>query len=135
MSIDLRQILCLLVLATSCGGGREALSQGEEADTAGISSGDAAEHPDPAEAAGSAAADTCRSTMRSLAGGESLYFDRVGNYSDPVGLETSGILPGAAFVSCPKNGISYIVTCSRDSYCIECPNGHGSITGDGASWE
>jgi hypothetical protein len=81
--------------------------------------------------------DACRANMQAIADAEALYFAEYGYYTDPFGLETSGILPGATSLVCPYDGCAYTVTSSTDSFVITCmcPHSHGRVVDGVCSWE
>jgi len=81
--------------------------------------------------------DACRANLLVIADAEARYFEEYGSYTDPVGLETSGILPGATGLCCPYEGVVYTYMYSPTSYVVECPcegHSHGRIVDGEPSW-
>ena len=79
----------------------------------------------------------CRSSIRSLASAESIYYAIYNTYCLIANLETSEILANATQLICPTAGNGYTIAHTGDNYTVPCPNvapNHGSMVDGIASW-
>lgn len=120
-------VICAIILALACGGAGEP----QVADDVDV------QEDNTAGETIAPMVDACRAQMRTQATAESMYFARFDGYSDPVGLESSGVLPGARVLRCPESRRNYCFTLTFDppTYVITCQDGHGYIRDGIASWD
>jgi len=91
---------------------------------------------------------SCRSNMRSLATGESMYYGMYDWYGTIASLSTgqgtdAAVMDNAADMQCPQEpGVIYdVVGASTDTYTLECPatdpqpQWHGSVNDGIQSWQ
>ncbi len=80
---------------------------------------------------------SCKSNMRSLATGESMYYGIYNAFSDDAGLVASDVMGNADALRCPTGEDAYnyaVVTASH--YRIDCASsGHGSVEDGITSWQ
>jgi hypothetical protein len=132
--VILAVMMMIVMLAAACGGGEEQASRSE----AGNSDGNR-DHPGESggeEISGSAGGGdetTCRVTMESLA--MMLLTVKGSRGSLPETLEEfQGISPAYAEMTVECGGTPYRYEVDGEDFTITCPNGHGHITNDQASW-
>ena len=83
---------------------------------------------------------SCKSNMRSLATGESMYYGVYNVYGAAANLVASGIMENAALLTCPENNAAYGYAFPAGSYTITCTGAggtapHGSVEDGIVSWQ
>ena len=82
---------------------------------------------------------SCKSNMRSLATGESMYYGVYNSYGLAANLVNSGVMENADLLTCPEDNAPYLYDLTVD-YEITC-NGtggtapHGSVLDGIVSWQ
>ena len=80
---------------------------------------------------------SCKSNLRSLATGESMYYGINNSFTDDAGLVSSDVMGNADALMCPTGDDTYnyvIVTASH--YRIDCrSSNHGSVEDGITSWQ
>jgi prepilin-type N-terminal cleavage/methylation domain-containing protein len=83
---------------------------------------------------------SCRSNMRTLGTGESMYYGEWNTYIDLGTLSTSGTMENANVIECPTQNATYVATtvAGPTTYVIVCPYDgvdHGSMDDGIVSWQ
>ncbi|MCD4702277.1 MAG: prepilin-type N-terminal cleavage/methylation domain-containing protein [Candidatus Aegiribacteria sp.] len=85
---------------------------------------------------------SCRSNLRCLGTGESIYHGTYSNFGTVAALAAAGVMDNASLLFCPTGaGIAYVAgAVSATGYNIPCatlapPLSHGSIVTGIASWQ
>lgn len=86
---------------------------------------------------------SCRSNMRSLATGASMYYGTYNSWGSLALFVSSDLMENATLMECPQGaaGTDYGYTVASGAYTIDCPTGaplpedHGSIIDGIQSWQ
>ena len=83
---------------------------------------------------------SCRSNLRTLGTGESMYYGTYNVYGSLGNLVTTDIMGNATSLTCPTAGAggTYTATANSTTYSIPCPNAdpnHGSIEDGITTWQ
>ncbi len=79
---------------------------------------------------------SCRSNLRSIATGESMYYGINNAFTDAAGLVSSDVMGNAADLRCPTGDDAYDYTAAADTYVVDCgSSGHGSVEDGITSWQ
>ena len=85
---------------------------------------------------------SCRSNLRTLGTGESMYYGEWNTYCTLGVLSASGVMENANIIQCPTDNLTYVGKCvpAADTYVIDCTAGpaggiHGSIDDGIVSWQ
>jgi prepilin-type N-terminal cleavage/methylation domain-containing protein len=82
---------------------------------------------------------SCRSNMRTLGTGESMYYGEYNTYVALAILAASGVMENAAILECPTGNAVYAATTANSTtYVIPCPwnaADHGSMDDGIVSWQ
>lgn len=81
---------------------------------------------------------SCRSNLRTLGTGESMYYGTYNVYGALGSLVATNIMGNATDLTCPTAGAGYVAAADSTTYSIPCPNGnpnHGSIDDGITTWQ
>ncbi|MBD3278846.1 MAG: prepilin-type N-terminal cleavage/methylation domain-containing protein [Candidatus Aegiribacteria sp.] len=81
---------------------------------------------------------SCRSNLRTLGTGESMYYGQHNTYGALASLAADGTMENATDLECPTAAAGYAATANSTTYDIPCPaagNLHGSIEDGITSWQ
>lgn len=80
---------------------------------------------------------SCRSNLRSIATGESMYYGVYNSFANAAAL-TATVMENAGNLQCPTADAGYTYTTATEShYQVDCPNpdSHGSVEDGITSWQ
>jgi prepilin-type N-terminal cleavage/methylation domain-containing protein len=84
---------------------------------------------------------SCRSNLRCLGTGESMYYGEFNHFVSVGNLAVSGVMDNADLLECATNDAGYLTTVANSTeYVIPCPwdpslAGHGSMDDGITSWQ